>query len=256
MTQTQNKRLVLIAGEPAAGKSASLMNLREPEKKLFLNCEAGKDLPFPAKFQKINISDPKLIPGIFQLLAVGGEQHDNFDTVIIDTIDFMMEMYESVHIIGSSNTQQAWGDYNQFFKNLLQQDVAQCDKSVIMLAHNKGEYDEKILGTKYSVPVKGALKNTGVEAFFSIIVYAKRLEMKELKPYIEMQANLPEEQRLLRITEDDEIDGFKHVFQTRLTKQTTGERIRSPLGLFTRAQTFMDNDAQLLLDHVNRYYNA
>jgi hypothetical protein len=39
-----------------------------------------------------------------------------------------------------------------------------------------------------------------------------------------------------------------------LTKSTIGERIRSPMGLFTRAQTFMDNDAGLLLKHLNEYY--
>ncbi|MNE86862.1 hypothetical protein D3C80_1839960 [compost metagenome] len=56
------------------------------------------------------------------------------------------------------------------------------------------------------------------------------------------------------ITDEDKELGYKHVFQTRPTKTTTGERIRSPMGMFSRDQTFMDNDAQLLLDHLNRYY--
>ena len=44
------------------------------------------------------------------------------------------------------------------------------------------------------------------------------------------------------------------MFQTRITKNTVGERIRSPMGLFTKEQTYMDNDAQALLSHLRRFY--
>jgi RNase adaptor protein for sRNA GlmZ degradation len=37
----QNDHLVLIGGKSAAGKSASLMKLENPEGVLYLNCEAG-----------------------------------------------------------------------------------------------------------------------------------------------------------------------------------------------------------------------
>lgn len=255
MTETMNKRLVLIVGESGMGKSASLQTLRNQERVVYLNCESGKDLPFPNKFFKVNISDPEIIPSIFDVMNPGGEQNANFDTIVIDTLTFMMDMYESVHVIGSANTMAAWGNYNQFFKNLMQQKVTPSDKAVLFLAHTKEEYDEKAMGFKRYVPVKGALKERGIEAFFSIVVAAKRMEMKALEPYIEMQKALPEDQRLLRITEDDEDLGYKHVFQTRPTKQTTGDRIRAPMGLFSKAQTFMDNDSQLLLDHLRHYYN-
>jgi len=45
------------------------------------------------------------------------------------------------------------------------------------------------------------------------------------------------------------------VFQTQLTKETVGERIRSPMGMFTTEETFIDNDAQMLLDHLRVYYD-
>lgn len=80
---------------------------------------------------------------------------------------------------------------------------------------------------------------------FSCIVSCKRLPLKELKDY----AN-----DLLPITPDDEIQGYKHVFQTQLTKKTVGERIRGPMGLFTRAQTFIDNDCQLVLNKLHEFY--
>ncbi len=36
-----NNHLVLLGGKSAAGKSASLMNLQNPEGVMYLNCEAG-----------------------------------------------------------------------------------------------------------------------------------------------------------------------------------------------------------------------
>lgn len=44
------------------------------------------------------------------------------------------------------------------------------------------------------------------------------------------------------------------MYQTRVTKQTIGERIRSPLEMFSNAETFMDNDAQILLDRLAEFY--
>ena len=43
---TVNDNLVLLGGMSAAGKSASLMGIEKPEGVIYLNCEAGKKLPF------------------------------------------------------------------------------------------------------------------------------------------------------------------------------------------------------------------
>jgi site-specific recombinase XerC len=91
------------------------------------------------------------------------------------------------------------------------------------------------------------LKGNGVEAYFSTVVAAKKVDLKTLEAY---------KSDLLTITEEDRELGYKHVFQTRPTKTTTGERIRSPMGMFSRAQTFMDNDCQLLLDHLHEFYEG
>ena len=45
-----NDNLVLLVGKSASGKSRSLKNLKNPEGVLYLNCEAGKKLPFRSKF--------------------------------------------------------------------------------------------------------------------------------------------------------------------------------------------------------------
>jgi hypothetical protein len=59
---------------------------------------------------------------------------------------------------------------------------------------------------------------------------------------------------LLNITEDDEMLGYKHVFQTRLTKETVGERIRSPMGMWDKSETFIDNNIQNVIDRLHKYY--
>jgi len=118
---------------------------------------------------------------------------------------------------------------------------------VIITAHVKDELDEKAMEIKTSVPIKGSLKNNGVEAYFSTVVAAKKMTLKELAGY---------SSALLNITDEEKDLGYKHVFQTRPTKNTVGERIRSPMGLFDKSQTYMDNDAQTLLDHLTAFYRS
>jgi hypothetical protein len=79
------------------------------------------------------------------------------------------------------------------------------------------------------------------------VVAAKRMTLKDLSGYAS---------DLLNITDEDKELGYKHVFQTRPTKSTVGERIRSPMGLFDKSQTFMDNDCQILLDHLHKFYQG
>jgi hypothetical protein len=244
MSTDMNDQLVLVGGQSGSGKSASLQTIRNQPNWLYLNCEAGKRLPFRNDFQSFRIEDPYQIYEAFD----HGTGNNDVNGIVIDTATFMMDMFESMYVIGATNTQQAWGSYAQFFKVLMQQKVVAFEKPVIILAHTREDLDEKAMEMKSSVPVKGSLKNQGIEAYFSTVVSAKKVSLKEL-------AESNPDSNLLHISEDDEILGYKHVFQTRLTKKTIGERIRSPMGLFTREQTFMDNDAQLLLDHLHSFYH-
>lgn len=236
-----NDLLVMISGESASGKSASLRNIKNQERWMYLNCEAGKKLPFKNKFHQIIVTDPYQVISAMEYVQGNPE----YDGIIVDTLTFLLDMYESKYIYGAADGRQAWGNFQQYFKELMQDKVAQSDKSVIFLAHTRSEYDEKALETKTSIPVKGALKNNGIEAYFSTVVSTKKVSLKDLEPY---------KSDLLNITEDDEILGFKYVFQTRLTKKTTGERIRSPMGMFSKEQTYIDNDAGMLLEYLKQYY--
>lgn len=241
MTQDINDQLVLIGGESGAGKSASLVNLPHHEKVMYLNCESGKRLPFRNRFRNFTITDPYQVHEAFDHAA----ENPDFDVIVIDTLTFLLDMFETQYILPATNGMQAWGHFSQFFKVLMQDKVASSDKAVIFLAHTRSELDEKSMEMRTMIPVKGALKNNGIEAYFSTVVATKKISLKDLEPYAS---------DLLHISEQDELLGYKHVFQTQLTKATIGERIRSPMGMFTRAQTFMDNDANLLLKHLREYY--
>ena len=239
MSNQVNDKLVLFCGESATGKSACLRNLR---KVLYLNCESGKKLPFkPQQFLEKTITDPYQVYEGFQW----AESQPEIETIVVDGLNYLMDMFESVHVLPSTNTMKAWGDYSQFFRNLMQQYVAKSSKNIIFTAHTRTIYNETSMAMETKVPVKGALANTGIESYFSCIVSAKRMKLKDLEAY-------PND--LLKITPREEALGFKYVFQTQITKDTVQERMRSPMGLFTDAETFIDNDAALVLKRLNEYY--
>jgi hypothetical protein len=237
-----NDQLMLIAGFSGEGKSASLREIRNQERWVYLNCEAGKRLPFRNSFNNVRVTDPYEVWAYFDDCI---ENKDQVDGIIIDSSTFLMDMFESQYVLNSANTMQAWGQYAQFFKKLMQEKVTKFGKPVIIIAHLLDELDEASATIKTKVPVKGSLKNNGIEAYFSTVVVAKKVPVKELEKY---------GSKMLEITEEEKELGYKHVFQTRPTKQTTGYRVRSPMGMFDKAETFIDNDAQKLLDHLNEFY--
>ena len=241
MSVKVNDNLVLIAGKSSTGKSAALMGLENPEGVMYLNCEAGKKLPFKAKFKQYVITDPLQVFEAFEAAENMPEVH----TIVVDTLTYLMDMYESIYVYNSTNTQKAWGDFAQFYKALMQNYVAKSSKNVIFLAHTSDSLNEAEMTMETKVPVKGSIKNNGIESYFSVVISTKKLPLKALRDY---------SSNLLNITPDEEALGFKYVFQTRLTKDTVGERMRGPLGLFETKETFIDNNAQLVLNRLHDYY--
>lgn len=241
MTQLVNDHLVLLCGKSATGKSASLKDLKNPEGVLYLNCEAGKKLPFRSKFVEKTVTDPLQINEAF----VWAEGNPDIHTIVVDSLTYLMDMFESLYVVNSANTMKAWGDFAQFFKNMMQQFVAKSTKNVIFIAHTKSDLNESEMVMETYVPVKGSVKNNGVESYFSTIIAAKKVPLKQLKDYAS---------GLLHVTPEEEALGFKYVFQTKLTKDTVSERLRGPMGLFSTQETFTDNNMQLILDRLHEYY--
>ena len=155
-----NDNLVLICGESTSGKSASMATLKNQEGVMYYNCEAGKKLPFPAKFRQFVITDPLQVYAGFS--AAETDKFKDVHTIIVDSLTFLMDMYESVHVLTAADTQKAWSGYQQYFKNLMQQYVAASTKNVIFTAHTLATLNEAEHVMEKKVPVKGALKNNGL----------------------------------------------------------------------------------------------
>lgn len=256
--------LVMISGKSSTGKSASLMGLafdedrkpfpKEKQKKvLYLCTEAGKKLPFPNHFTTVNIIDPEQVVDAFeQLQEKLEEEPDAYSNVIIDSQTFLMDQYETQYVIYAENTMAGWSEFQQYWKRLVQEHVARCPIPVIFTAHTADQLnkDEGVMECK--IPVKGALKDKGIEAYFSCVISTKKVAIKDLKKY---------KSPLLNITKKEEELGFKYCFQTQPTAKTKNERIRSPMFMWADGdnpkgidETFIDNNIDHVLKRLNEFY--
>lgn len=242
MSQPTNDHLVLLCGKSATGKSASLMGLDKPEGVMYLNCEAGKRLPFKTTFKQFVITDPLQINEAFE----HAESDPTIHTIVVDSLTYLLDLYESVYVLPSANGMQAWGQFAQYFKVLMQQYVAKSTKRVVFTAHTSDTLNESEMLMETKVPVKGSLKNNGIESYFTVVIASKKVSLKGLKEY---------SSALLNISPEDESLGFKYVYQTKLTKDTVNERLRGPMGLFSKKETFIDNNMQLVLNRLQEYYS-
>ncbi len=218
------------------------MGLNKPEGVMYLNCEAGKRLPFNTKFKQYTITDPLQVMEAF----TAAEGMPDIHTIVIDSLTYLLDMYESVYVLPAANGMQAWGQFSQYFKTLMQQNVAKSTKAVIFTAHTLDTLNESEMVMETKVPVKGALKNNGIESYFTVVIASKKVPLKALKDY---------KSDLLTITPEEEALGFKYVFQCKLTKETVNERLRGPLGLFETKETYIDNNIQLVLNKLHAYYS-
>lgn len=237
-----NRKCILIAGKSASGKSASLRNIKNPKGVLYLNCEAGKELPFVSNFVVQTVTHPLEVEKWLQQIEGTPDCH----TVIIDTLTYLMDMFESKCILTSANTMKAWGDYAQFFKRLMQQHVAVSTKNIIFLAHTRDILNESEMVMETLVKVKGSLMDQGIESYFNNVIATKKIAISKLQSY---------QNPMLVITPQEEALGFKYVYQTQLTKETVNDKIRGPIGMWSTAETYIDNDIQLVIDKLHTFYS-
>ena len=188
-----------------------------------------------------NVVDPLQVQQTMEALT----GNDKYDVIVIDTLTYLMDMYETQYVINSANSMKMWGEYAQFFKRIMQEGVAKSDKQIIFTAHTSDIYNESEMVSETMVKVKGSLMNQGIESYFSTVIATKKVPIKTLEKY---------KNDLLTITPEEERLEFKYCYQTQLTKETVNERIRGPLGMWLPNETFIDNNAQLILDRLKQYY--
>lgn len=238
-----NPHSLLVSGESGTGKSMSLYEMRDRTDVLYLNCEGGKPLPFKNKFKNKVVTDPEDIILMLEFLA-DDETKNPYNFIVIDTISFMMDMFETIHVLPARDTQKMWGQYAQFFKRLINES-SKVDSFFIHLGHLQRELDEEAGMFRTSVPVKGALAKKGLEAYFTTVINVSKETVKDLQKT---------SNSLLNITEEDEELGYKHVFQTRTTKKTLGDRIRSPMGMWNKDELYIDNNLVPVIKRLIQYY--
>lgn len=239
-------RLVFIGGDTTAGKSFSLRGIKDPSKTLYLACE-GKGLPFSfpkdsPKFKTLKVTDPYQVPQAITQIA----NDPSIETVIIDTVDYLMNMFQAKYVEGVDGF-SGWAAYKAFIMDLFLQTIPNTTgKTFLVLAHTKFKYSDTAQAFEAKIPVKGAVeKEGGLEGYTNCLVMAKVVDVDLLKKH---------PNKYLTITAEEEEDGYKYVFQTRKTKETKAEQIRSIHGMFERNELYIDNNAQHLIDALNELY--
>jgi hypothetical protein len=238
-----NNHLVLVSGKSSSGKSASLMGMDKPEGVMYLNCENGKKLPFKTKFKELIVTNTDQIPQAF----AEAEKMPEIHTIVIDTLTYLMDMFESTRVIPSTDSRTAWGEYAQYLKQLMSQVVAKSTKNVVFLAHTTDVLNESEMVNETVVKVKGSLMNVGIESFFSTVISTKKMALEKLDDKVTKS-------KLYKITGEEKDLEFKYVFQTRLTKDTVNERIRSPMDMWPINETYIDNNLQNVINRLHEYY--
>jgi len=227
-------------GKPNTGKSASLMKLKNQEKMVYLNTDL-KDLPFADHFMKnVEVSDAVDVLNYIREI----ENSTAVEGVVLDTLTFLMNMYERQYVINSVNTQKAWGDYGNFYRSFIH-DIKAGTKDYAIIAHEESFLNEQAMQMESRIPIKGSVGKIGAEADFTTILSTKQMPIKKLEGI---------ENDLLHITDNEKEDGFKYVFCTRVTKDSIGEKMRAAIGLWNRNELYIDNDIDQVFDRLRAYY--
>ena len=237
---SQNKNIVLIMGKPNTGKSTSLMKLANQDKMVYMNTDL-KELPFKSRFLKsVDVADA------IDVLSYVNEIENApvVEGAVLDTLTFLMSMYERQYVANAANGQKAWGDYGNFYKEFIHA-IKAGSKDYAILAHEDTVLNEQSMQMETRIPVKGSVGKVGVEADFTTILSTKQMPIKKLEGF---------ENDLLHITDEEREDGFKYVFVTRVTKDSIGEKMRSAIGLWNRNELYIDNDLNQVFARLKEYY--
>ncbi len=232
------------------------MNIRNKEEWAYLNCEAGKDLPFDEAelFKNRIITDPLQVP----INIDKASESDKIKGVIVDSLSMLWGQYCTQYVLSMADTQKGWMNYGEFVKSLHQNHAAKSTKTLIFTSHVEEIRNE--LGDIISsqAVVQGKARSLSIEAYYSMVLSCKVLKIKDLEKELKSYGMEPNENGqwndLLTVTSLDRRRGIKRVFQTDVTEKTAHEKIRCPEGMFHEDELYIDNDIQIVLDRMDKFY--
>ena len=255
--ETNNKLTILVEGLSGGGKSSSFQDIPEAVQKevLFLNAE-GKELPFSHDFCEFKITDPAQVLAAMNRLIEGKPfKHKSGEDIhpklaVLDSFTFLMDQYVSLYVRTADDTRGAWGEYANFIRILMLDKVAKLSIPFIATTHILVNDDMENMEKVSRAAIQGSIgKGNGLESYFTTVVYAKQMRLKDIEPFLGNAT-------MLTLTDEEKFDEKKHVFVTRPAKQHSGDRIKSPRGMFGTNDMYMDNSIPKLINHINNFYSA
>lgn len=123
------------------------------------------------------------------------------------------------------NMMQAWGEVGYDTADILEDVIGSInDKLVIVTAHEDAPRDEDF-DRRMRVPLAGRMIKQGVESHFDVVLWTQTVQ--------------------------DDNGNIKHVFQT---NANTTNRAKSPVGMFSDEEMYIDNDITFVIDRMREYY--
>lgn len=255
--ETNNKLTVLVEGVSGSGKSSSFGDIPPELQKyvLFLNAE-GKELPFAHDMTEFKITEPYQVHAALRRIIEGKEfKHKSGEMILpkvvgLDSFTFLMDMFVAQYVNTAEDTRGAWGDYATFIRTTMLELVAKLHIPFIATTHILQNDDMENMEKASRAAIQGGIgKGNGLESYFTTVVYAKQMRMKNIEDFIA-------DATMLTISDEERFDEKKHVFVTRPAKQHSGDRIKSPRGMFSTKDLYMDNSIPKLITHINNFYKA
>ena len=255
--ETNNKLTILVEGVSGGGKSSSFQDIPEDVQKyvLYLNAE-GKELPFAHDFCEFKITEPYQVHAALKRIIEGKPfKHKSGEEiqpklVALDSFTFLMDQFVSQYINTADDTRGAWGDYATFIRTTMLDLGARLHIPFVATTHILVNDDMENMEKVSRAAIQGGIgKGNGLESYFTTVVYAKQLRLKEVEPFLE-------DATMLTLTEEEKFDEKKHVFVTRPARQHSGDRIKSPRGMFSTKDLYMDNSIPKLITHINNFYKV
>jgi len=255
--ETNNKLTVLIEGVSGGGKSSSFQDIPMELQKyvLFLNAE-GKELPFANDFTEFKVTEPYQVHAALRRIIEGKDfKHKSGEMILpklvgLDSFTFLMDQFVAQYVNTAEDTRGAWGDYATFIRTTMLELVAKLHIPFIATTHILQSDDMENMEKVSRAAIQGGIgKGNGLESYFTTVIYAKQLRLKEVEPFFA-------EATMLTLSEEEKFDEKKHVFVTRPARQHSGDRIKSPRGMFSTKDLYMDNSIPKLITHINNFYKG